>query len=69
MGKLHEPEELAATIRGRESVSAAYCWGVWILDGQRLPTLGGLQGTDVGTPHWPRQVSLGQASRRGIDLL
>ena len=38
------------------------CWGIWGLDGQWTPTLGGLQGTDVGAPHRPLQVPWRQTS-------
>ena len=38
------------------------------MDGQRLPTLGGLQGTDVRAPYQPQQVTWGQSSRSGRYL-
>ena len=38
------------------------------LDVQRPPTLGGLQGTDVGVTHWTQKVSRGKASWSGRDL-
>ena len=51
-----------------ETGALADCWGICRLDGQRSPTLGGLQRTDVRAPHRPRQVPWSKASRRGVDL-
>ena len=64
-GRLHQPAALAAAVWGSESWTTEYCWGFGIFGSQRSPTLGGLQGTDFGAPHWPRQVPLGTARRCG----
>ena len=67
-GRLNQPKTLAATVLGGESGTPEDCQGIRRLDGQRSPPLGSLQGTDVGAPHWPRQVTWGKASRRWGDL-
>ena len=67
-GGVHQPATLAAEVWGGMYRTTEYCWGVWRLDGQQSPNLGGLQGTDVGAPHQPRQVPWGKASRYGGDL-
>ena len=68
-GGLHQPVTMAAAaVWGDEYRTTTDFWGVWRLDGQRPPTLGGLHGTDVGDPHWPQQVPWGKASRCGGDL-
>ena len=56
-GRLHQLVILAAVVWGGESWNTGDCRGVCVLDGQRLPNLGFLQGTDVGAPHWLRQVT------------
>ena len=67
-GRLHQPETLADEVWGGKSRTTVDCRGVWRLDGQRSPTLGCLQCTDVRAPLWPRQGPLGTADRCGGDL-
>ena len=65
---LYQITTLAAAFWGGKSGTTAYWWGVWRLDHQRSPTLGGLQGTDVGAPHWPQKNPWGQTGSRGGDM-
>ena len=52
-GGLDQPSKLAAVIWGGEYGDQAYFQAIQGLDGQQSPTLGGLQGTDVGVPYRP----------------
>ena len=51
--KLHQPITLAGEVWGGKSRTTADFQRVWRLDGQRPPTLAGLQRTDAGANHWP----------------
>ena len=67
-GGLNKPTTLDSAVWGGEYGAQAYFWGIQELDVQRSPTLGGLQGTGVGTPHWPQQVPWCKYSRRGGEI-
>ena len=67
-GRLHQCAPLNSEVWGRESEAKEYCQGVWRLYGLWSHTLGGLQGTDVGAPRRPRQLSWSTASRHGEYL-
>ena len=54
--KLGHPPTLVTAVWGRTFGATEYYWGVWVLGSQRTPTLGGLQGADVGLPHQTRKV-------------
>ena len=47
-GVIHYSSILATSVWGGESRTTEDCQRFWRLDGQWSPTLGGLQGTDVG---------------------
>ena len=64
-----EPPTLAAVVRGGKYGAQADYWGIWGLDGQWSPTLGGLQGTAIGAPHRPQQFPWSKASCHGGDLV
>ena len=50
---LDQPATITAVVWGGKSSTKADFRGVRVLDVQQSPTLGGLQGTDVGAAHWP----------------
>ena len=58
-GGLDQPTTMADAVWGGDYGALADFQGIWGLDGQRSSTLGGLQGTGAGAPHWPRQVPWG----------
>ena len=67
-GGYRQPSTLADEVWGGKYGAQADFRGIWVLDGQRSPTLVGLQVTDVGAPCWTQQVPWGKASQSGGDL-
>ena len=65
---LGQSSTLDAAVWGSKHGAQEDCRGIRRLDVQQLPTLGGLQVTDVRATHWPRKVPRGKASQRGGDL-
>ena len=52
-GGFGQSKTLSSTVWGDKHGDQAYFRVIRGLDGQRPPTLGGLQGTDVGAPRRP----------------
>ena len=67
-GGLNQLATLAAEVCVDESGTPEDFRVIWILGGQRSPTPGDLQGTDVGPPHRLQQVPWGNVIRSGGDL-
>ena len=59
-GVLRQPTALAAAVWGIMPWNAEDCCGVWILDGQRSPTLGGLQVAGLNNCPGFRPVGVGE---------
>ena len=63
-----EPPTLATEFWGGDYGAQVDFQVIQVMDVQRSPNLGGLQGTDVRAPHQTRQVPQGKSSWSVVDL-